>query len=41
MWVVPLKRKDVQIFRECKFVAEKNKHNSQFPLVEKKILVMK
>jgi len=37
MWVVLLNRKDLQIFRECKFAEEKSKHNSQFPLLERKI----
>jgi hypothetical protein len=38
---VPLERKDLQIFRECKFVAGKSKYNYQIPFLEKKILGMK
>jgi len=41
MKVVPLKRKDLQIFREWKIVAGKSKYIYQFPFFEKKILRMK
>jgi hypothetical protein len=41
MRVGPLNRKDLQIFRESKFVAGKNKHNYQFLFLEKMISELK
>jgi hypothetical protein len=41
MRVVLLKRKDLQIFRECKFVEGKSKHKYQFSFLGKNFSGMK